>query len=31
MVFRRLGALIRIFSRLLGGIEESNPELLFET
>jgi len=29
--FRRLGALIRgFFSRLLGGIEESNPELLFE-
>ena len=29
--FRRLGALIRgFFSRLLGGVEESNPELLFE-
>lgn len=29
--FSRLGALIRgFFSRLLGGIEESNPELLFE-
>ncbi len=29
--FRRLGALIRgFFRRLLGGIEESNPDLLFE-
>jgi phage shock protein A len=29
--FSRLGALIRgFFGRLLGGIEESNPELLFE-
>ena len=29
--FKRLGALIRgFFSRLLGGVEESNPELLFE-
>ena len=29
--FKRLGALIRgFFSSLLGGVEESNPELLFE-
>jgi len=30
-LFSRLGALIRgFFGRLLGGVEESNPELLFE-
>ena len=29
--FSRMGALIRgFFSRLLGGVEENNPELLFE-